>query len=115
MDISGHWKYKEDFAYGKSKGEVELIQNGEEVSGLFVFTEEVENNYKITVTEKVKGTFDEGKLLLESMEVKAIQNGREISYLPNTFEVHRISENQIVGSTFDSEDVCGVFVLERKF
>ncbi|WP_163323862.1 hypothetical protein [Draconibacterium mangrovi] len=114
MNISGSWTYNEDFEYGNSVGEVELIQTGDEVSGVFSFTEEVENNYSIQVTEKVKGTLSNGKLLLESVEVKALQNGREISYLPNTFETHRITETQIIGSTYDSEDVCGVFVLERK-
>ncbi|HYQ59392.1 MAG TPA: hypothetical protein VEP89_18750 [Draconibacterium sp.] len=114
MNITGTWIYNEDFEYGNSQGEVELTQNGDEVSGVFSFTEEVENNYSIQVTEKVNGSINNGKLLLESVDVKALQNGREISYLPNTFEVHRISENKIVGSTFDSENVCGVFVLERK-
>ncbi|KJF42067.1 hypothetical protein [Draconibacterium sediminis] len=114
MNISGNWTYNEDFEYGNSVGEVELIQTGDEVSGIFSFTEEVKNNYSIQVTEKVKGTLADGKLLLESVEVKALQNGREISYLPNTFETHRITETQIIGSTYDSEDVCGVFVLERK-
>ncbi|MDX8339124.1 hypothetical protein SLH46_08040 [Draconibacterium sp. IB214405] len=114
MNISGCWTYNEDFEYGNSVGEVELTQNGDEVNGVFWFTEAVENNYSIQVAEKVKGTITDGKLLLESVEVKAIQNGREISYLPNTFEVHRITETQIIGSTFDSEDVCGVFVLRRK-
>ncbi|WP_321372674.1 hypothetical protein [uncultured Draconibacterium sp.] len=113
MNISGRWTYNEDFEYGNSEGEVELTQSGNEVSGVFSFTEAVENNYSIRVTEKVKGILSDGKLLLESVEVKALQNGREISYLPNTFETHRITENQIIGSTFDSEDVCGVFVLRR--
>lgn len=114
MNISGNWTYNEDFEYGNSVGEVELTQSGNEVSGVFSFTEAVENNYSIQVTEKVKGTIIDGKLLLESVEVKALQNGREISYLPNTFETHRITENQIIGSTYDSENVCGIFVLERK-
>jgi len=113
MNISGTWTYKEDFEYGNSEGEVNLMQIGNEVSGIFTFTEEVENDYKIDVKEKVKGTISEGKVLLESIEVKAIQDGREIDYLPNTFEVHLISENKMVGATHDSEDVCGVFVLEK--
>lgn len=114
MNITGNWSYKEDFEYGNSIGKVELMQTGNKVSGVFTFTEEVENNYRIQVTEKVKGTLIDGKLLLESVEVKALQNGHEISYLPNTFETHRITENKIVGSTYDSENVCGVFVLERE-
>ncbi|MGQ7869798.1 hypothetical protein [Sunxiuqinia sp. sy24] len=113
MDISGSWTYHEDFEYGQSTGQVEFTQTGNEVSGVFSFTEEVENNYRIEVTEKVKGTIANGKLLLESVELTALQNGCEISYLPNTFEIQRMTENQMVGSTYDCEDVCGVFVLER--
>lgn len=113
MNISGTWTYSEDFEYGKSEGKVVLFHVGEEVSGIFTFTEEVENNYKIEVTEKVKGIISDGKVVLESVGVRALQDDRVIEYLPNTFEVHRISENKLVGSTYDSEEVCGVFVLER--
>ncbi len=114
MNITGNWTYKEDFEYGKSEGEVEIIQIGDEVTGVFTFTEEVENNYKIDVVESVKGTILDGKVLLESFEVTATQNHKPIDYLPNNFELHLISDNKLVGSTYDSEDVCGVFVMERK-
>ncbi|WP_430973960.1 hypothetical protein [Sunxiuqinia rutila] len=113
MNISGNWTYREDFEYGQSTGQVEFTQTGNEVSGLFSFTEEVENNYRIEVKETVKGTMTDGSLLLESVAVTALQNGVPISYLPNTFEIQHMSENQMVGSTFDSEAVCGVFVLDR--
>ena len=113
MNITGTWSYKEDFEYGTSVGEAELTQIGNEVEGVFSFTEKVENDYKIEVTEKVKGTIREEKVLLGSVEVTALQKGRQIDYLPNTFEVHLVSENKLVGSTYDSEEVCGVFVLEK--
>lgn len=113
MNISGKWTYNEDFEYGTSVGEVEFAQTGNEVFGVFTFTEKVENNYEIDVIEKVKGTVIETNLVLNSTDVIAKQHGREIDYLPNTFEVHLVSENKLVGSTFDSEEVCGVFVLER--
>lgn len=114
MNITGIWSYSEDFEYGNSEGEVEFTQTNNEVIGTFTFTEEVENNYKINVVEKVKGTINNNKLILESVTVSALQNGRKIDYLPNTFDVHLVSENKLVGSTFDSEQVCGVFVLEKK-
>lgn len=113
MNISGKWDYKEDFEYGKSAGEAEFIQEQNIVKGVFKFTEKVENDYKIEVSEKVKGTISDGKVLLKSVEVNALQDNREIEYLPNSFEVHLVSENKLVGSTYDDEDVCGVFVLER--
>ncbi|WP_462279914.1 hypothetical protein [Salinivirga cyanobacteriivorans] len=114
MNISGKWTYEEDFEFGKSIGEVELMQTGNVVFGEFSFTEEVENEYTIEVTEKVKGVISDGKVRLESVEVKAMQDHKAINYLPNTFDVYLASENKLVGSTYDSEDVCGVFVMERK-
>lgn len=114
MNITGAWIYKEDFGYGNSEGEVEITQSGNEVMAIFTFNEKVENNYEIDVVEKTNGTITAGKILLESTEIKAIQDGKEIDYLPNSFEVHLVSKDKLVGSTYDREDVCGVFTLERK-
>lgn len=113
MNITGTWTYKEDFEFGSSVGVVKLIQSGNEVSGILEFTEKVEDDYEIEVTEKVSGIISEGKLLLNSMEVTAIQENRSVDYLPNNFEVHLVSDNKLVGSSYDSENVCGVFVMER--
>jgi hypothetical protein len=113
MNITGVWLYNEDFEFGKSYGKAYLQQDGDRVNGIFTFTEDVENEYKIEVIEKVQGTVANGKVLLESVEVKAIQNNKEIHYLPNCFDVFLVSENKLVGSSYDSEDVCGVFVMER--
>lgn len=114
MNITGIWTYNEDFEFGISEGEAEIIQSGNKVTAIFTFTEKVENNYKINVVEKTVGKISDGKVILESIDVKAVQDNKRIDYLPNTFEVHLVSENRLVGSTFDSEEVCGVFVLERK-
>lgn len=114
MNISGSWTYNEDFEFGTSVGEVQLTQTGDAVTGTFTFVEKVENDYEINVIEQVAGNISEGKVLLESIEVTATQDGKPIAYLPNNFEVYLVSENKLVGSTYDSEDVCGVFVMERK-
>jgi hypothetical protein len=113
MNITGNWLYNEDFEFGKSIGKAKLQHVEDRVSGILTFTEEVENEYKIEVIEKVQGTIANDKVLLESVEVKAIQNNKEIHYLPNCFDVFLVSENKLVGSTYDSENVCGVFVMER--
>jgi len=113
MDITGVWKYKEDFALGVSEGEVKLIQTDDKVYGEFSFVEKVEGDYEIEVFEKVRGEISEGKVLLESTSVKALQDGKEVSYLGNNFEVHLVSDSKLVGSSYDDENVCGVFTLER--
>lgn len=114
MNISGKWNYKEDFEYGTSEGEAEFFQNQNIVNGIFKFIEKVENDYKIEVSESVTGIISEGKVLLQSIDVTALQNGKEIEYLPNSFEVFLVSENKLVGSTYDKDAVCGVFTLERR-
>lgn len=114
MDLSGNWSYNEDFEYGKSKGEVTLLQTGTCVEGCFTFTEMVEGDYKIEVKENVKGEISDNILILKSTEVVATQNGKNIDYLPNTFEIQMLSEQKLVGATYDSEMVCGVFVLNKK-
>ncbi|MCY1720049.1 hypothetical protein OU798_06830 [Prolixibacteraceae bacterium Z1-6] len=113
MNISGNWTYSEDFEYGNSAGEVKITQTGNNVSAVFTFTEKVENDYEIDVIEKVQGTITDGNILLESTAVKATQDNKEIEYIPNTFEIHRISGTKIIGSSYDHDNVCGVFVLER--
>lgn len=113
MNITGKWSYNEDFEFGKSNGEVVLQQEENLVKGTFTFTEEVEDDYRIEVVEKVQGTISDQKVLLKSVDVEAFQNGKKITYLPNNFDVFLTSENKLVGSTYDSEDVCGVFVMER--
>ena len=114
MDLTGNWIYNEDFEFGSSIGEVQIVQTGKEISATFVFTEKVIDEYEIEVQEKVKGLIADNKVLLKSVEVQAKQDGRLIDYLPNNCVIQYISENKLVGSTYDSENVCGVFVMERK-
>ncbi|MCK5781742.1 MAG: hypothetical protein KAH10_04095 [Flavobacteriales bacterium] len=113
MNVTGKWRYKEDFEFGYSEGEVRLVQIENSLYGEFDFIEKVEDDYEIVVFEKVKGKISEGKVLLESTEVVAKESGREVDYIPNTFELHLVSNDKLVGSTYDADNVCGVFTLER--
>jgi len=114
MNVTGLWKYTEDFEFGNSVGEVRLVQMDDSLYGEFNFIEKVEDDYEIVVFEKVKGKIFEGKAVLESTEVIAKENGRVVDdYIPNNFELHLISNDKLVGSSYDAENVCGVFILER--
>ena len=117
MNISGNWNYKEDFEYGVSIGNVKLFQKESKVSGEFSFIEKVNNNdtddYELDILEKVEGYLVKDKLLLESISVVAKSKGIVVEYLPNNFELHIVSDTKIVGSTYDSDTVCGVFVMDK--
>jgi hypothetical protein len=114
MNVTGLWKYTEDFEFGNSVGEVRFVQMDDSLYGEFNFTEKVDDDYEIVVFEKVKGKIVEGKAVLESIEVLAKENDKVVDdYIPNNFELHLISEDKLVGSSYDAENVCGVFTLER--
>jgi hypothetical protein len=114
MNVTGLWKYSEDFEFGKSEGEVRLVQMEDSIYAEFNFTEKVEYDYEIEVFEKAKGKIVDGKVLLEGVSVVASENGAIIEdYMSNNFDVHLVSENKLVGSSYDFENVCGVFTLER--
>lgn len=113
-DLSGKWKYSEDFGQGTSIGEVVLFHNDNTLKAEFVFTEKVDNGYEIHVEESAIGEIIYGKSLLESSAVKAWnKEGELVKYLPNNFEINIISDSKIVGSTYDQDLVCGVFVMEK--
>jgi len=41
MDLTGKWKYKENYGFGIAEGELYLKQEGELLSGKIVFTDKL--------------------------------------------------------------------------
>ena len=41
MDLTGKWRYEENYTYGRTKGELLLKQTGDRLSGKIIFTDEV--------------------------------------------------------------------------
>ncbi len=113
-NLSGKWSYSEDFGMGNSSGEVILFHDGNTLTAEFVFTEKVDNGYEIRVEETAIGEIIDGKAILESSEVNAWnKEGELVKYLPNNFEINIMSETKIVGSTYDQDLVCGVFIMNK--
>ncbi len=113
MNLTGNWSYSEDFGAGNSTGEVILKQVEDKLYADFSFVEEIDGDYRIEVQEKLEGEIKNSEVLLKSMEVIARNKNGIIKYLANSFEVHIVSENKLVGSSFDTDNVCGVFIMER--
>ncbi len=113
-DLNGKWNYSEDFGMGNSIGEVTLFHNDNTLKAEFVFTEKVDNGYEIRVEETCIGEIADGKAVLESSEVKAWnKEGELVKYLPNNFEMNIMSGTKIVGSSYDQDLVCGVFIMNK--
>ena len=44
MDLTGKWKYTEDYLHGKAEGELYLRQDGDKLSGRLVFTDHIKTS-----------------------------------------------------------------------
>ena len=51
MDLTGKWKYKEDYGYGVAEGELFLKQEGNDLSGRIIFTDKLEGEEGYMVQE----------------------------------------------------------------
>ena len=110
LNVTGLWRYKEDFEYGNSVGEVRLVQIEDTLYGEFNFTEKVGNDYEIDsiidsydmvnrkhnvqqeLTRKVE--FHPEAVLIDIKEINAIDNNaNEVNYLIATDEAQKVYNN----------------------
>lgn len=110
--ISGRWSFTEDFGFGKDEGFVELTQEGENIKGIFVYTERIEGENPFRVQQEVEGTFKAKKLSVTGTAVEILDSDFEIEYHLDTWEGILNDKNQIVGHSYDNHECFGVFVME---
>ena len=83
VDLTGKWKYKEDYGYGVAEGELFLKQEGNDLSGRIIFTDKLEGEEGYMLQEFLVGRLEEHKVKLDAEELS----------IPNT----RSSTSWIVG------------------
>ena len=55
MDLTGKWRYIENYGYGVAEGELYLKQKGQTLAGRIVFTDKVEGESSYMIQEFLKG------------------------------------------------------------
>ncbi|MRT92064.1 hypothetical protein [Ancylomarina sp. 16SWW S1-10-2] len=110
--ISGRWSFTEDFGFGKDEGFAELTQEGENIKGVLVYTERIEDETPFRVQQEFKGTFKENKLEIMGTAVEILDSEIEIEYHLDTWEGILNDKKQIVGHSYDKHECFGVFVME---
>jgi len=113
MDLSGKWKFKEDFSYGIDEGFAEFKQEGNEFTGILEFTETIEEDVPFKVKCFVSGFVVGNSVTINVDDFKILESDEEIDYYPESREGIINANGQIVGSSEDSQGVCGVFVFDR--
>ncbi len=112
-NITGTWIYSEDFGFGNDKGKAVLKQDGKKVTGAFEYTERIDDEEPFEVRQMIEGDFDGELLEIKGVSVE-LSEGCDIVYNLDEWEGRLTEEGKIVGSSFDAEGLCGVFVLERE-
>ncbi|MCL3782528.1 hypothetical protein EMN47_19260 [Prolixibacteraceae bacterium JC049] len=113
FDINGRWKYSEDFGFGTDLGFAEFKYTNEKIHGYLEYTETINGEEPFTIRQHVQGEIIEDKAYFNGISYELLDGDEDIVYNLDTWEGLITDEGKIVGSTFDNEDVFGVFVLER--
>lgn len=112
-DISGKWKFSEEFECGTDEGYAYLTQKGEAINGYLEYKEAIEDEEPFMVKQVVSGTIHNNQISLKGDSVASPDGSPITNYNLDTMQGTLTHEGKIVGHSFDSEDICGVFVLER--
>ena len=59
MDLTGKWKYKEDYGYGVAEGELFLKQEGNDLSGRIIFTDKLDGEDGYMLQEFLVGRLED--------------------------------------------------------
>ncbi len=113
-DISGKWKFTEEFECGTDEGYAYLTQDGEEINGFLEYKEVIEDEKPFMVKQVVSGTIRNNQINLKGIVVTSTDGLPIADYNLDTMAGTLTHEGKIVGHSFDSEDICGVFVLCRE-
>lgn len=113
MDLTGKWKYIENYGYGVSEGELYLKQDGGKLSGKIVFADKLEGEEPYMIQEFLTGEIQERKIRLEAQEFDIIHAEYAISYELDSWLGILVDDTTIKGVSVDDQGVEGYFEFEK--
>jgi hypothetical protein len=113
-DISGKWKFTEEFECGMDKGFAIFAQDKDVITGYIEYEEVIEDEEPFRVKQEVSGTIKGNHVELKGVNALSPDDLSIDDYNLDTMAGTLTQEGKIVGHSFDSKDICGVFVLERE-
>ncbi len=113
-NISGKWKFSEEFECGMDKGFAIFIQDDTDITGFLEYEESIEDEEPFMVRQNILGTIHGNLISLKGIKTLAPDGSTIDDYNLDILEGSLTHEGKIVGHSYDSEDICGVFVLVRE-
>lgn len=111
--LTGKWTFTEEFECGTDKGFAYLEQKGDLIVGYLEYEECIEDEEPFMVRQIVEGNVQGHTIVLKGLEVMHPDGTPIPNYNLDVLEGTYTHEKKIVGHSYDSDDVCGVFVMTR--
>ena len=114
VDLTGKWKYKEDYGYGVAEGELFLKQEGNDLSGRIIFTDKLDGEDGYMLQEFLVGRLEEHKVKLDAEEFDIIHSEHEIEYELDSWFGILVDDDTIIGVSKDGQGIEGKFTFTRE-
>ena len=114
INLTGRWRFEENFGFGKDSGYAELIQKGNHLNGVLRFSEQIDGEETFIVKQEVAGRINGTKINLKSHSCEILFSDEDIIYELDTWEGELLSNGKISGNSQDAEGTGGAFVMERE-
>lgn len=112
-DLTGKWKYGEEYGYGEAEGELFLEQEGDELTGRIVFTDRPKEEEPYMIQEFLTGRLDGRKVKIDAREFDVIDSSRPVYYELDSWFGILVDDTTILGVSMDDQGVEGHFIFER--
>ncbi|WP_462319510.1 hypothetical protein [Marinilabilia sp.] len=114
-DLTGFWRFREEFDDGEDFGEARLFQNGKHLTGHIAFKEQAHGEPPFYVRVSIKGKVEGMQISFSETSYIILSGPPETEYELEERTGLINALGQIVGSGEDKQGVHGVFVMDRIF
>jgi len=114
LNLTGRWRFEEDFGFGKDCGYAELNQKGIHLKGVLRFSEQIDGEETFIVKQELTGRINGTKIYLKSHSCEILFSDEDIIYELDTWEGDLLPNGKIAGNSEDAEGTGGSFVMERE-
>lgn len=114
MDLTGKWKYREDYEYGVAEGELFLKQEAGNLTGRIIFTDKLNDEEAYMLQEFLTGSIEDHKVKLDAEEFDIIHSEHEITYELDSWFGVLVDDDTILGVSKDGQGIEGKFSFKRE-
>lgn len=113
MNISGHWRFFEEFGHGCDYGVAVLRQNGHEVKGCLVYTEHTFGDGEFFISVDVEGSIRGNQISLFAVSCEIFNVDDEFEYFFDNRHGELVDLDRIEGVSEDEQGFSGRFGMTR--